>query len=258
MTERTHPELELQDLLDERLDTDAQARVEAHLATCDECRAALDDLRRAREAVRALPRAEAPPALLRDVADQLRQSGRKREGQRAVSRRGVLGYGLAAAAAALVELYLGRREDVPAAAIHNAATSPEAEQASSLLTSDPAALERFFASHVTFQVHVYDLGMMRYRLLGGRIGTVGSHAAAIYTYAGPTDVRLTCEMYPGAVVELPKPDERRELNGIVFLVYRRGRTTAVFWQEGEIVCAVVSDISTEDVVALAFAKAIRS
>ena len=258
MMDRTHPDLELQDLVDQRLDADDQARVEAHLATCDACRATLDALRRARAAARALPRVEAPPVLLHAITEELRQSARQRDGRQPVSRRRVVGYGLAAAAAALAGLYLGRREDLPAAAIDNASTSPEAGKASSLLTPDPAALERFFASRVTFHVRVYDLGMMRYRLLGGRIGTVRWHPAAIYTYAGPTDARLTCEMYPGTVVELPQPDERREHNGITFLVYRRGRTTAVFWQEGEVVCAAVSDISTEDVVALAFAKAIRS
>jgi hypothetical protein len=57
---------------------------------------------------------------------------------------------------------------------------------------------------------------------------------------------------------LPAPDERRNHDGIVFLVYKRGATTAVFWQEGEIVCAAVSTLPTDDVVAIAFAKAIRS
>src|SRR5262245_50026156 len=70
MTDRTHPDIELQDLLDERLDTHDRAHVEAHLATCDDCRAALDALRRARAAARELPRVEVPPTLLRDITDQ--------------------------------------------------------------------------------------------------------------------------------------------------------------------------------------------
>jgi anti-sigma factor RsiW len=256
MTDRLHPDLELQDLLDGQLDTGAEARVRAHLAACEECRAALEGLRRARDAVRALPRVEAPPTLLRDVTHQLRRSAGKREG-RSHGRRRVLGYGLAAAAAILVVLYLDRREDMPSAAIRSALTSPDAAHASDFLTSDSGALERFFASHLPFHVRVYDFGMMQYRLVGGRIGAVGVHPAAIYTYAGPAEARLTCEMYQATVAELPQSAERREHNGITFFVYRRGRTTAVFWQEGEILCAAVSDISTEDVVTLAFAKAIK-
>ena len=34
-----------------------------------------------------------------------------------------------------------------------------------------------------------------------------------------------------------------------------GGLTAVFWQEGAVVCVLVSDIETEEVVQLAFAKA---
>lgn len=54
-------EVLLDDLVDGRLPGDARGRVEAHLRECAACRATVDDLRRIREAARALPRAD-PPA----------------------------------------------------------------------------------------------------------------------------------------------------------------------------------------------------
>ncbi len=258
MTDGAHPELELQDLLDGRLDREARARVESHLASCENCREEFDALRHAREAVRSLPRLDAPPELVREAADSMRPASPRREGPAPLSRRRVLAYGLAAAAAAIIGVYVRRRDDLPAAAIRSAATLPDGARGSDLMTSDPIALERFFASRLPFHVRVYDLGMMQYRLIGGRVADVASHASAIYSYGGPGDTRLTCEMYRGDLAELPEPDERRDHNGLVFLVYKRGVTTAVFWQEGEIICAAISDMATADVVAIAFAKAIRA
>ena len=62
-------------------------------------------------------------------------------------------------------------------------------------------------------------------------------------------------MYPGAISELPADTTLRENNGIKFQVYQRSGVTMVFWQEGEIVCALSSDIASENVIQLAFAKA---
>jgi anti-sigma factor RsiW len=258
MTDRAHPELELQDLLDGRLDREARARIESHLSSCAPCREEFDALRYAREAVRSLPRLEAPAALVGDVADSVRPVRRRREGPAPPSRRRVLVFGLAAAAAAIIGVYVRRRDDLPAAAIRAAATPPDAAHGSDLKTSDPIALERFFASRLPFHVRVYDLGMMQYRLVGGRVADVASHASAMYSYAGPGGTRLTCEMYRGDVSELPEPDERRDHNGLVFFVYKRDATTAVFWQEGDVTCAAISDMATADVVAIAVAKAIKA
>lgn len=44
---------------------------------------------------------------------------------------------------------------------------------------------------------------------------------------------------------------------MTFFVYRRGGSTQVFWQEGPTACVLVSDLPTEDVVQLAFAKAMK-
>ena len=250
MTEPLHPDLELQDLLDNRLGAAEQARVQAHVDACERCRAELDTMRIARVAARQLPRFDAPAGLRRDLINQLGNRARQAQSQW----RG-LAYGLPAAAAlVLIAVYLGSRPDLPAAAVRSAVS---ANGALEYVTTDHAGLERFFAGRLPFHTRVFDLAMMNYRLVGGRVGQIESHQAAIYTYAGPGDRRLTCEMYTGSLDELPKPDERRSHNDISFLVYKRGATTAVFWVEGDLICVAVSDMPTDEVVALAFAKAIK-
>ena len=62
-------------------------------------------------------------------------------------------------------------------------------------------------------------------------------------------------MYAGKVGKLPKGATLRESKGIRFHIYQENGLTAVFWQEGAVVCALVSDIEPEQVVQLAFAKA---
>jgi hypothetical protein len=74
-------------------------------------------------------------------------------------------------------------------------------------------------------------------------------------YRGPGDSRLLCEMFRGRMDELP-PAPRTESNkGIAFRVYRHAGLTAVYWADGEVICVLVSDIDSEALLALAFAKA---
>jgi hypothetical protein len=53
----------LSELADSGLSGEARARVEAHVASCAECRAALADIRRMRQAARSLPKALPPETL---------------------------------------------------------------------------------------------------------------------------------------------------------------------------------------------------
>jgi hypothetical protein len=48
----------------------------------------------------------------------------------------------------------------------------------------------------------------------------------------------------------------RRHGGISFYVYRRDARTLVFWPEGEVLCVLTSDGDAEEVIALAFAKAV--
>jgi len=259
MTELVHPDLELQDLVDGRIDAAGRQRLQAHLDTCDCCRAELELLRRARHFARQLPRVDAPPELVQAIAADLARAKRaERERTQKSEQRRWFVYGIAAAAILLIVAYIGERADVPASAIREAAASTGAASTLEFATSDPANLERLFADRLPFRTRVFDLTMMKYQLAGGRTGQIASHPAAIYTYAGSDGQQLTCAMYVGTLEELPEPDARRDHNGISFLIFKRSAATAVFWVEGNLVCVAVSDMPTDDVVALAFAKAIKS
>ena len=78
---------------------------------------------------------------------------------------------------------------------------------------------------------------------------------ALFVYRGPANEKLVCQMFVGQVDELPKGATLRENKGIKFYTYQSNGVTAVFWQEGTVVCVLVSDIAPEEVVQLAFAKA---
>src|SRR2546427_8170509 len=79
--------------------------------------------------------------------------------------------------------------------------------------------------------------------------------SALFAYRGPEGRDLVCQMYEGRLEELPRSDDVREHNGITFQVYRAGRLTVVFWQEGAVVCVLASDAEAETVIQLAYAKA---
>jgi anti-sigma factor RsiW len=94
---------------------------------------------------------------------------------------------------------------------------------------------------VPFTTRVFDLGMMGYRLEGGRVHRLAGRLSALFVYRGEGGKILVCEMYSGHARELPGGAVLRENKGIRFYVYRTGRTTTVFWQERDVVCALSSD-----------------
>jgi anti-sigma factor RsiW len=62
-------------------------------------------------------------------------------------------------------------------------------------------------------------------------------------------------MFRGRMDELPTASRTASHDGKEFRVYRRGALTAVYWADGDIICVLVSDIDSEALLALAFAKA---
>ena len=64
-------------------------------------------------------------------------------------------------------------------------------------------------------------------------------------------------MYEGDLNQLRGPTAVRRNGDFTFLVFREEGQTQVFWQEGDVVCVLTSDIGTEEVVQLAFAKAMK-
>jgi anti-sigma factor RsiW len=128
-----------------------------------------------------------------------------------------------------------------------------------LRSSNVEAVESFFAAGgLDFRTRVLDLGMMRYQLVGGRIHRLRNRPSALFTYRGPQNRQLVCQMYRGRLAELPRPHDVRQHEGITFQVYRSEGVTLVFWQEGAVVCVLASDAEFEAVIRLAFAKAMKA
>ena len=101
----------------------------------------------------------------------------------------------------------------------------------------------------------FDLGMMNYQLAGGRVQPFNRQPTALFVYRGAANEILHCRMYVGTTTELPAGAVERDNNGIKFHIYQSEGVTMVFWQEGAVVCALSSDIPSEQVIQLAFAKA---
>jgi len=251
----------LQDFLDERLDPARAAEVRTHLAGCAQCRNELESLRWVRDvALKQLPVEDVPPALAARVAAALdaadKQPVRRRWGRRAAA-------GALLAVAAVVLLLLvtpsGTGDTFPAAVARDFTAYRDGTLPLTLRTSDGAAIERLFvAGGLRFASRVFDLGMMQYQLVGGRVHRVRGSPSALFVYRGPDGRDLVCQMYEGRLADLPRSDDVREHNGVTFRVYRAGTVTLVFWREGAVICVLASDADAEAVIQLAYAKAVKA
>jgi len=254
---------ELQDLLDGRLADPARAEIAAHVARCPRCREELAVLERARAAARGLPPLAQPADLAVQIARALdaedRASAPGRTRRRLPHRWPFVAAGLIAAAVLVALLLLpSATVDLPAAVARDFAGYRDARLALELRTGDPTALERFFAERgIAFPTRVFDLAMMQYRLAGGRVHRVAGRPSALFAYTGPDAAPLICEMYGGTLAQLPRAAQQRVRDGITFRIYRVGGMTLVFWQEGAVVCVLASQRNTDEVVQLAYAKAVR-
>jgi anti-sigma factor RsiW len=258
-----HLGITLQDFLDGRLDAARRTEVQVHLEGCPQCRGQLEALRWVRDvALKQLPAEELPPALAARVAAALDDPDRRLRppGRTVVPQwRKWAGAGALVAAAALVLLLLPlRRADLPDAVAADFAEYSNDRLALDLRNSDGEVIESLFAARgIGFRTRVFDLRMMQYQLVGGRIHRLGDRPSALFAYRGPEGRDLVCQMYEGQLADLPRPNEVREHDGIRFQVYRVGGLTLVFWQEGNLVCVLASDAEPEAVIQLAFGKAVK-
>ena len=252
---------ELQDLLDGRLSAPMRAEVETHLAGCERCRRELDALRWVKSQVRRdADDAGAPPALVsrvRAALDTVAVPPPRSKAPR-VPRRAWMAAALAAAALLVLFVRGHKSSPLPTLVANDFVAYDGGSMRLDFESADPRAVEAYFARNgVTFTTHVYDLGMMNYRLAGGRVSRLEERTSALFAYRGPNDTSLVCQMYEGRVTDLPPTNDVREHNGFRFYVYRSENVTTVFWQEDGVVCVLASDAPAEDVVQLAFAKAMR-
>ena len=252
-------------MLDGRLDAATHAEVVRHLENCEECRREFEALRWTKQAAaKQLATTEAPAELrekilrairpdVRDLSDDIPRANFWSEWLRPVLGCAAILVG----AAMLVFAYLLSHPGLPDAVDRDFLDYKSGRLVLQSSTGDVKEMEAFFAAHgIPFNTRVFDLGMMDYHLTGGRVQTVRSQpGAADFLYRGPANRTLLCRMYAGKVASLPPGVVLRENNGIKFHTYRAKGLTAVFWQEGAVVCVLVSDIDSEEVVRLAFAKA---
>jgi anti-sigma factor RsiW len=265
-----HPLDALHDAIDGRLDQAGQARLDAHLAVCDACRREWMVLQRVKAQVGAAMRSEEDDEMPADLEARLRRS-LDAEDQRqnvneqpAASRSPWRWAGWAAAAAAMLALTIVWSERRPPVVVAPLEVAADFRQYAAgtlpvdLVTTEVATLERqLVGAGLGFDVRVFDFGMMDFQLAGGGVHQVSGQRSALFAYRGPDALRLLCQMYEGQVAALPPPTERRTNDGIEFLVYRDGDVTVVFWQEGEIACALAANGDPEAAVKLAFAKAVK-
>jgi hypothetical protein len=268
MADEKHPRSELQDLIDGRLGAGVSAAVERHVATCETCSAELDLLREARSSVAALETDDDVQALLESrIRSALDDEDR---GASAVLEPLPLAppprspvrtwLALAAGIAAVVagSLWLARSDPaMPDRIARDFEGYQEGRLALDFFSSDAAAIETFLAER-GLAYRVIDLGMMSWTLAGGRDHELGGTRATFVPYTDPGGRVLLCQMYVGLLDDLPVADEVRENEGITFRIYRRGGITVAFWLEGDVVCVLASDIDSEELIELAFAKAMKA
>jgi anti-sigma factor RsiW len=264
MPSASHYGEQLQDFLDGRLGEPERTRLAGHLADCAQCRRELEALRWVKEqALGGLPGETVPSDLAArvraglDAADaEARRSGAARARFRLP--RWAAAAALAAAALVLFLVWRPAPEPLPDRAARDFAELTAGRLPLAISASQSRVIEEYFARNgVGFATRVFDLGMMRYELVGGRVHRLDGRVSALWAYRGADGRLLVCQMYEGRVVELPPPDEVRENNGIAFRIYREENVTVVFWQEGDVVCVLVSDGDFEAVIQLAFAKAVK-
>lgn len=253
--------LEIQDLLDDRLEENHRAQLEAHLTTCDACQHELAVLRWVKESVRGSA-AELPPDLARRIGAALdEQDGAMAATPRHLPRIRLRVWHAAVAAAVVVALAslvpLVRntyRTDIAAVVVSDLERYRAGDLQLALTTAGTVELERFFSASGA-PSRVFDLGMMKYRVVGGLVHVLEGRPTALFVYQHESGQILLCEMYAGDPGDLPPPKSVRSHDGIEFRVYERNGISLVFWPEGGVMCVLVGSLPTEDLVQLAFAKA---
>ena len=249
-----HPLPEIHAWHDGRVSDEERAALARHVATCASCRSELEALGVLDALLHRLETPEMPP----DREPMIRV-GLDREQSRRRSRRRTWQLMALTTAAALVVFAVLRVWQAPAPDWPALAAASFAELESGELRLDfdesvPQILEQKLRAQGA-TVRVLDLAMMGFQVIGGSVREVNRHRIALVVYRNAEGRILLCEMFAGGDIRLPPPLEERRSGGIDFSVYDRVGRTAVFWREGEVLCALVSGGRREEVVALAIAKA---
>lgn len=263
-TESRHYREEIQELLDNRLSATVRAEVQAHLEVCEHCRREMEALRWTKQFTKQQFAPDPIPSHLEErLLDALDREDQDRSGEEATvslwarQQRPILAYGLMLLIAVVLVLnYFIHSPTLPDEVASDFGKYKSERLSLQFRSSDVTAMEKYFAEQqIPFRTRVFDLGMMKYPLVGGRVHQLINRRSALFAYQGESNKVVVCEMYPGNVGELPPASELRQEGGFTFHIYRNKGSTAVFWQERDITCVLVSDIDSEEVIQLAIAKA---
>jgi len=264
-TSPRHFKDEIQDLLDNRLDAPMRAEVERHLESCSECRRELEALRWTKLfAAKQFAAKEAPSELRQNISRALKGDGGSPKtitplrGFQTPKLKPILAWAAALVALGILALILiPKQRSLPEVVARDFRKYQNQKLTLEVNTPDVKQMEAFFAAHgLPFKPHVYDLSSKNYRLVGGRVQNLRGQPTEWVVYRGPNNQVVLCQMYVGTVSELPAGAMERENRGKKFHVYQVKGTTMVFWQDHKVVCVLISDMPVENVVRLAFAKAI--
>jgi len=275
-----HVDEQMQELLDGRLDPAAEADVRAHFAVCSVCHDEFQRLAWLKGRLKSLPLStEAPPDLESMIRDALNREESDRPtaiataaapattppGRPALSRDAWMARPwLTATVAASVMLVIAgglavwwwfhapRPVEVGRDYLSVAAGTLPVDHN----TRDPRDLQRYYTARGGVPAGVYDLGMLGYTLIGGRVHAHRGQPGTLTLYEGTNGERLICEMY-FAPPPSRDPIVRRTYNGIEFTVYRHEGVVMVFWDEGPVTCVLVAKMEPEALLRIAYAKAGR-
>ena len=251
---------QIQELVDGRLDARERSRLESHLESCAGCRRERDELAAAKAAVRSIgSEGELPESLLRDVRAALDRED-TRGAHPSIPRRAIrITAAAAIAATVLALLFLARpRRLDPSSVARDWERIASGRLSLELRSDSPTAVSRFFSERgVGFPVPPDSLEIPGYRLVGARVHALAGRPSALYVYRSAAGTMLVCQMYRGRVAELAPGAQLLRRGNARLCVFRASGTSQVFWQDGEIVCALASDIAADEVVRIAFSKALR-
>ncbi len=273
MNRPMHPTDALHDLVDGRLSGADRDALEAHLRDCVQCQREVAMLSGIKRVVAALPQIELPVELAARIGASVNTTASMQgptseptttlmtavpaaDDSRRPRPRWLVPVALAAVMLLAAIVWWRSPANLPLMAADTAGNYRAGRLTLTSTESDAGALNAFFAQRVSFPVRVFDLRMMGFSLAGGRVHQFDRRRSALWVYTNASGA-IVCQMYPGVVGDLPSPPQTRVANGITFAIYHASNGTQVFWQEGDIVCVLASDLPAEDVIQLAIAKAMK-
>ncbi len=266
MNATEHDGEKLQALLDGRLSADERARVDAHVQACSTCQKELRALKWVKSVAAGAPEIPLPselPETLRRALDLEDRRDPAAETSLGGLKLWAVGWRLAASVvvalgAVVTTVIMLAKLDAPELAASDFLAVQSGELELQMRTVDGPQLERFFGErNISFPTRVFDLAMMNYHVTGGRVHAMAGGPSALFAYEGETGTLVVCQMYEGHVEGLPEGAELHVHEDIRFYVFREEALTVVFWQEGDVTCVMTSDIDSEALIQLAFAKAIK-